>query len=55
MALNLIDPFTGSVPYRRSTTTAFFDERTEYWAFQRAFRLSINYRLGQEPPERSRK
>jgi outer membrane receptor protein involved in Fe transport len=55
VALNLTDPFTGSVPYRSSTTTAFFDERTEYRAFQRAFRLSVSYRLGQEPPERSRK
>ena len=55
LTLHLANPFTNSLPYRSSVATAFADERTEYRAYQRAFRLSFNYRLGQEGPERTRK
>lgn len=55
VALNLTDPFTGSVPYRSTTTTAFFAEQTEYRAYQRAFRVSVNYCFGQEQLARARK
>ena len=55
IALNLTDPFTGSVPYRSTTTTAAFAEHTEYRAYQQAFRVSVNYHFGQEPSERVRK
>jgi hypothetical protein len=55
VALNLTNPFTNSYAYRSTTTTAFLDERTEYRAYQQAFRVSVNYRFGQDQPERSRK
>jgi outer membrane receptor protein involved in Fe transport len=55
LALNLTNPFTDSVPYRSTVASAFFDEQTEYRAYQRAFRLSFNYRFGQEQPGRPRK
>ena len=52
VTLNVANPFNNSFPNRSSITTAFIDERTEYRSYQRAFRLSLNYRFGQEPPER---
>lgn len=55
VALNAANPFTNSIPYRSATATAFFDEQTEYRAYQQAFRVSVNYRFGQEQPERARK
>jgi hypothetical protein len=55
VTLNLTNPFNDSFPNRSSTTTAFVDERTEYRTYPRAFRLSFNYRFGQEGPERERK
>ncbi|MGI4834828.1 MAG: TonB-dependent receptor domain-containing protein [Janthinobacterium lividum] len=48
LTLNLANPFTDSFPNRSNTTTAFLDERTEYRTYQRSFRLSFNYRFGQE-------
>ena len=55
VTLNLTNPFTNSFPNRSSTTTAFFDERTEYRTYQQAFRVSFNYRFGRDVPERERK
>lgn len=52
VTLNVLNPFNDSFPSRSSTTTAFIDERTEYRSYQRAFRLSLNYRFGQDAPER---
>jgi outer membrane receptor protein involved in Fe transport len=52
VTLNVLNPFTDSFPNRSSITTAFIDERTEYRSYQRAFRLSLNYRFGQATPER---
>lgn len=53
VALNLVDPFTDSVPYRSETVAAGFVEQTEYRAYQRAFRLSLNYHFGQDQPARA--
>ncbi len=52
VTLNVTNPFNDSFPNRNSITTAFIDERTEYRSYQRAFRLSLNYRFGQDAPER---
>ena len=52
VTLNVANPFNDSFPNRSSITTAFIDERTEYRSYQRAFRLSLNYRFGQDVPER---
>ena len=55
VTLNVANPFTNSFPTRSSITTAFVEERTEYRNYQRALRLSLNYRFGQEAPERERR
>jgi len=52
VTLNVTNPFNDSFPNRSSVTTAFIDERTEYRSYQRAFRVSLNYRFGQEAPAR---
>lgn len=52
VTLNVLNPFNDSFPNRSSITTAFIDERTEYRSYQRAFRLSLNYRFGQDTSER---
>ena len=52
VTLNVTNPFNDSFPNRSSITTAFIDEHTEYRSYQRAFRLSLNYRFGQEIQER---
>lgn len=52
VTLNVLNPFNDSFPNRSSITTAFIDERTEYRSYQRAFRVSLNYRFGQDTPER---
>lgn len=52
VTLNVENPFTESFPNRSSITTAFLNEQTEYRSFQRAFRVSLNYRFGQEGSER---
>ena len=55
VALNVTNPFTNSFPNRSGVVTAFVDERTEYRSYQQAFRVSFNYRFGQEAPEREHK
>lgn len=55
IVLNAVNPFTNSIPYRSETVAATFGEQTEYRAYQRAFRLSLNYHFGQDHTERSRK
>jgi len=55
VTLNVTNPFNDSFPNRSSLTTAFIDERTEYRSYQRAVRLSLNYRFGQETQERERR
>lgn len=52
VTLNVANPFNDSFPNRSTIATAFIDERTEYRSYQRAFRLSLNYRFGQDGPER---
>ena len=55
IVLNAVNPFTNSIPYRSETVTAAFTEQSEYRAYQRAFRVSLNYHFGQDQPERARK
>lgn len=55
LVLNFGSPFNRYWPYRSVTTTAYFDEHTEYRSFQRSFRLSFSYRFGQAQQGRQRK
>ena len=55
LTLNVANPFNYYWAYRTTTTTAFFDERSEYRAYQRAFRLNFSYRFGQAQQGRQRK
>ncbi|MFD1469665.1 TonB-dependent receptor domain-containing protein [Hymenobacter caeli] len=55
LVLNLGSPFNAYWPYRSTTTTAYFNEHSEFRAYQRSFRLSFSYRFGQEQQGRQRK
>ena len=55
LVLNFGSPFNNYWPYRSVTTTAYFDEHSEYRAYQRSFRLSFTYRFGKEQQGRQRK
>jgi len=55
LTLNIGAPFNAYWPYRSTTTTAFFDERTESRSYQRAFRLNFSYRFGQDSQTKQRK
>jgi outer membrane receptor protein involved in Fe transport len=55
LVLNFGSPFNAYWPYRSTTTTASFNERSEYRAFQRSFRLSFSYRFGQAGQTKQRK
>ncbi|WP_191906375.1 TonB-dependent receptor domain-containing protein [Hymenobacter baengnokdamensis] len=47
LTLNLGSPFNSYWPYRSTTNTATFSERSEYRSYQRSFRLNFSYRFGQ--------
>jgi outer membrane receptor protein involved in Fe transport len=53
--LNFGSPFNRYWPYRSTTSTAYFDERSEFRSFQRSFRASFSYRFGQAQQSRQRK
>ena len=55
LTLNFGSPFNRYWPYRNTTTTALFTERSEYRAYQRSFRLSFSYRFGQAGQTKQRK
>jgi outer membrane receptor protein involved in Fe transport len=55
LVLNFGSPFNRYWPYRSTTSTAYFDERSEFRAFQRSFRFSFSYRFGQAQQGRQRK
>jgi outer membrane receptor protein involved in Fe transport len=55
LVLNFGSPFNAYWPYRSTTTTASFNERSEYRAFQRSFRFSFSYRFGQAGQTKQRK
>ena len=55
LVLNFGSPFNSYWPYRYTLSTALFEERTEYRAFQRSFRLSFAYRFGQAQQDKQRK
>lgn len=52
VTLNVANPFNNSFPNRSIINTTFIEEHTEYRSYQRAFRVSFNYRFGQDGPER---
>jgi outer membrane receptor protein involved in Fe transport len=55
LSLNIASPFNAYWPYRSTTTTRTFDERTESRSYQRAFRLNFSYRFGQGGQAKQRK
>ena len=55
LTVNVTNPFNRYWAYRTTLNTPFFDERQEYRAFQRAFRVSFGYRFGQEQQGKRRK
>ncbi|GAB3637338.1 outer membrane beta-barrel family protein [Hymenobacter arcticus] len=55
LSLNIASPFNAYWPYRSTTTTAAFDERTENRSYQRGFRLNFSYRFGQSGQAKQRK
>jgi outer membrane receptor protein involved in Fe transport len=55
VTLNFGSPFNQRWPYRNTTSTPFFDQRSTYYAYQRSFRFTLGYRFGQEQAGRQRK
>ncbi|WP_345236519.1 outer membrane beta-barrel family protein [Hymenobacter saemangeumensis] len=55
LTLNIANPFNDYWPYRNTISTPLFEERQEYRAYQRAFRLSFSYSFGQEQQGKRRK
>ncbi len=55
LSLNIASPFNPYWPYRSTTITAAFDERTESRSYQRAFRFNFSYRFGQGGQAKQRK
>ena len=55
LTLNFAAPFNRFWPYTSTLNTPFFDETFTYRAFQQGFRLSFNYRFGQQSQGRQRK
>lgn len=55
LTLNFGSPFNRYWPYRNTTTTPLFTERSEFRAYQRSFRLSFSYRFGQAGQTKQRK
>ncbi|WP_233636097.1 TonB-dependent receptor domain-containing protein [Hymenobacter setariae] len=55
LVLNFGSPFNNYWPYRNTVSTALFEERSEFRAYQRSFRLSFSYRFGQAQQGKQRK
>ena len=55
VVLNLAAPFNNYWRYRNTTDTPTFGETSLNYAYQRCFRVSFNYRFGQEQQGRRRK
>ncbi|RZK30412.1 MAG: hypothetical protein EOO57_17810, partial [Hymenobacter sp.] len=55
LVLNFGSPFNSYWPYRNLVSTQYFEERSEYRAFQRSFRFSFSYRFGQTQQGKQRK
>ncbi|TFZ67531.1 TonB-dependent receptor [Hymenobacter sp. UV11] len=55
LVLNFGSPFNAYWPYRTTTTTQYFTERSESRSYQRAFRFSFSYRFGQAGQAKQRK
>ena len=55
ISLNITCPFNERWAYRSTVSTPAFDQRSTFYAYQRAFRLSFAYRFGQEQQGKQRK
>ncbi|MGI4863548.1 MAG: TonB-dependent receptor domain-containing protein [Janthinobacterium lividum] len=55
LVLNFGSPFNSYWPYRSVVSTQYFEERSEYRAYQRSFRASFAYRFGQTQQSKQRK
>jgi outer membrane receptor protein involved in Fe transport len=55
ISLNITCPFNERWAYRSTISTPTFDQRSTFYAYQRAFRLSFAYRFGQEQQGKQRK
>ncbi|MGI4759624.1 MAG: TonB-dependent receptor domain-containing protein [Janthinobacterium lividum] len=55
LTLNFSNPFNAYWPYRNTTTTPLFTERSEFRSYQRSFRLGFSYRFGQAGQTKQRK
>jgi outer membrane receptor protein involved in Fe transport len=55
LTVNLMNPFNDYWAYRGTLNTPYFSEQGEYRSFQRAFRMYVAYRFGQEKGGRQRK
>jgi outer membrane receptor protein involved in Fe transport len=55
ISLNITCPFNERWAYRSIISTPAFDQRSSFYAYQRAFRVSFAYRFGQEQLGKQRK
>jgi outer membrane receptor protein involved in Fe transport len=55
LTLNGFNLFNSYWPYENKLNTPYFTETNEFRAYQRSFRLSVNYRFGQAQQGRQRK
>ena len=55
ISLNITCPFNERWAYRSTISTPAFDQRSSFYAYQRAFRVSFAYRFGQEQQGKQRK
>ncbi|MDO7877112.1 TonB-dependent receptor [Hymenobacter sp. ASUV-10] len=55
LTLNVANPFNSYWAYQNRLDTPFFSENNEFRAYQRSFRVSFNYRFGQEQQGKQRK
>ena len=55
LTLNVANPFNNYWAYQNRLDTPFFNENSEFRAYQRSFRLSFNYRFGQAQQGKQRK
>lgn len=55
LTLNVANPFNNYWAYQNRLDTPFFNENSEFRAYQRSFRVSFNYRFGQAQQGKQRK
>ncbi|MDO7853619.1 TonB-dependent receptor domain-containing protein [Hymenobacter convexus] len=55
LTVNVSNPFNSYTVFGNTLSTPAFEERSEYRAYQRSFRVSFGYRFGQEQQGKRRK